>query len=105
VVAGGGGVTHPLLEEQPEPTGDGEIVWGSLYARTPKSIRGLILDRSTQGRRRYGIDLRAHNGRNARADLVQELADAAFYACQMEMEGGPSFVEEVLGLLERVVKG
>jgi hypothetical protein len=99
-------VTHPLLLEQPEPKGDGPAVWQVLFSKAwfdHEPVFPIIYDRAGQGFRRYGDWLRAHNGRNARADLAQELADAAFYATQLEMEGGPSFVEEVLGLLERVV--
>jgi hypothetical protein len=96
---------NPLLEEQPEPVGtSGNIVWLVLDDKAgSRVLRDLLHDRAMQGFKRYGKSLRSHNGRDPRADLVQELADAAFYACQMEMEGGPSFVEEVLGLLERVV--
>jgi len=52
------------------------------------AIRGLLADRKRIGLERYGSLLQAHNGRNARRDLLEELADAAVYGRQLQAELG-----------------
>lgn len=42
--------------------------------------------RARLGEERYGERLRAHNGRDARVDLYQEVLDAMMYARQLEEE-------------------
>lgn len=52
------------------------------------AVRGLLEERKRTGLERYGALLQAGNGRDARRDLLEELADAAVYARQLEEERG-----------------
>lgn len=60
---------------QPKPVlNDSEPVWSSV-------IRDMEI-RDQAGRRKYGVPLQAHNGRDAKLDLYQELLDAVVYCKQ-----------------------
>ena len=64
--------TRPLVTEQTPPTPNAHpAVWP------------LVLDdmeaRDTEGRRKYGVPLQPHNGRDTLIDLYQELLDAVVY--------------------------
>lgn len=68
----------------------------------------LMLERKRIGLERYGSLLQAGNGRDARRDLSEELADAAVYALQIIEEDNPppgvdDVYEDILLLLCRVV--
>lgn len=97
-----------LLTEQPNPTGSGASITDSLLVlervQGSELLRELFRLRRGQGRARYGVELRAGNGRDPRRDLVQELTDAALYAEQDRMEGTGSAdtVDEILDLLQRL---
>jgi hypothetical protein len=52
------------------------------------AIRDLLAERKRLGVERYGSLLQAGNGRDARRDLLEELADAAVYARQVQEERG-----------------
>jgi hypothetical protein len=64
---------NDMLMMVPEPTG-------------PALLTDLFRLRRQQGLDRYGTVLQACNGRDARADLVQELVDAKGYMAQLLME-------------------
>lgn len=77
----------PATATQPDPTGDGAPVLPWVRERIQSA--GLIADleaRALLGMERYGTPLRAHNGRDALADLYQEALDAVMYAAQWAME-------------------
>lgn len=87
-----------LLEPQPAPTGDGPSVVDWLIAdlsMTPTEPRAdlliaLLRARREQGLARYGTEVRAHNGRWATADALQEAVDMLVYVAQRQIErGGP----------------
>jgi hypothetical protein len=52
------------------------------------AVRDLLAERKRVGLERYGSLLQAHNGRDARRDLLEELADAVVYAHQIQVERG-----------------
>jgi hypothetical protein len=52
------------------------------------AIRDLLAARKRIGLERYGSLLQANNLRDARRDLLEELADAAAYVMQLEVERG-----------------
>jgi hypothetical protein len=58
----------------------------SMSARN--AIRDLLAARKRLGLERYGSILQSHNGRDAKRDLSEELADAAVYARQLQEERG-----------------
>ena len=92
-----------MLEPQPAPTGDGPSIVDSLLPRLSSGIvREIVSLRREQGRERYGTELNAHNGRNAKADLLQELVDAMIYLAQDELENGVTFSASMY-LLEAMV--
>lgn len=66
--------THPATVEQPAPSGDGPAVW-------PLVIEDMKA-RDAAGRSKYGVPLRAHNGRDALVDAYQEALDLAVYLRQ-----------------------
>jgi hypothetical protein len=84
---------------QPAPTGNGPEV-------LPVVLRDLT-ERQEHGRKKYGTVLRAHNGRAAIQDALEEAYDQVMYLAQLRMEW-PELVaqarhdalEEVLQLLE-----
>jgi hypothetical protein len=68
------GERNPALHAQPDPKGDGVDVW-------PLVIKDMN-DRDTLGKLKYGIPLRAHNGRDALVDAYQEVLDMSVYLRQ-----------------------
>jgi hypothetical protein len=56
-----------------------------------KDIADLVIEdiktRKIMGEKKYGVPLRANNGRNALQDLYEELQDATQYCRQMLEEG------------------
>ena len=50
-------------------------------------IMVFIDDRVEEGKAHYGTTLKTHNGRDARIDALQEIADFLFYVKQLQMEG------------------
>jgi hypothetical protein len=63
---------------QPAPTGNGSEV-------LPVVLRDLT-ERQEHGRRKYGTPLRAHNGRSAIQDALEEAYDQVMYLAQLRME-------------------
>lgn len=55
---------------------------------TLAAIRALLEERKRVGLERYASLLQANNGRDARRDLLEELADAIVYARQIQVERG-----------------
>jgi hypothetical protein len=51
-----------------------------------RAVIALLAERKRVGLERYGSLLQAGNGRDARRDLLEELADAAVYAKQLAEE-------------------
>ena len=66
--------------EQPQPTGNGEVVYLSVV----EDMR----QRAELGRERYGTYLRTNNGRDALRDAYEEALDLCMYLKQMMMERG-----------------
>lgn len=64
--------------EQPQPTGNGEVVYLSVV----EDMR----QRAELGRERYGTYLRTNNGRDALRDAYEEALDLCMYLKQMMME-------------------
>lgn len=84
---------NPATQQQPEPRPGGESVtdWLLSYmgANAPTHREILAADieaRREFGIKRYGTELRTHNGRSALTDLYQELLDACQYAAQDYLE-------------------
>lgn len=68
-------MTDRLVTEQPPPQANEKpAVWNLVLA----DMRA----RDAEGRRKYGVPLQPHNGRDAMIDLYQELLDAVVYARQ-----------------------
>ncbi len=64
-----------LVLEQPAPIPNGRpAVWDLVLAD--------MAARDAEGRRKYGVPLQPHNGRDPLVDLYQELLDAVVYARQ-----------------------
>ena len=92
-----------MVEEQPNPTGDGASVhdaligWltGDNFQVSRADLIWAVKARKRIGVQRYGVPLRAHNGRSTVADLAQELLDALVYAQQgcLEYTGVDSDIE------------
>jgi hypothetical protein len=94
-----------LLDRQPMPSGGGEPVWPRLATRlevlkASDKAYALIWARHEQGMVTYGQDLMTHDGRDAWSDLIQELADAVFYAQRVTMEGGYDMVPRLIETLD-----
>lgn len=68
----------PPPRPQPAPTGDGPEVLPVVIER----LKG----RSEKGRRKYGTPLRAHNGRDALQDAIDEVDDQQAYLTQLQMQ-------------------
>lgn len=85
--------------EQPQPTGNGRIVLFEAIAYTNghkyEWLRELLLARAVQGKEKYKTYLRAHNGRNALQDALDEALDGLMYATQENMQT-PSYEAEEL---------
>lgn len=71
---------------------------------TPVELIQHLKDRADHGRRKHGTYLEAHNGRNAKIDLYQELLDAIFYCAQAIMEGEINYGPK-LNLLLHIANG
>jgi hypothetical protein len=67
-------------------------------------LQALLVERRAQGRERYGTKLRTRNGRNARADLLQEVLDAYIYAGQDLAERRTADAGRRVRLLEILVR-
>ena len=67
-------------QEQPQPTGNGEIVYLAVIEDMRK--------RAEIGKSRYGTYLRTHNGRNALRDAYEEAMDLCMYLKQLMLEDG-----------------
>ena len=56
----------------------------------PKDIADLVIEdikkRKKMGKAKYGVPLRANNGRDALQDLAEELMDAIQYLKQLQIE-------------------
>ncbi len=71
--------TSKLVTEQPKPkANDLPAVWDLVVAD--------MSARDKEGRRKYGVPLQPHNGRDVLIDLYQELLDAVVYARQAIFE-------------------
>lgn len=68
------GEKSPALFAQPDPHSDGVDVW-------PLVVRDMQ-DRDHLGKKKYGIPLRIHNGRDALVDAYQEVLDMSVYLRQ-----------------------
>lgn len=83
----------PATQQQPNPTHGGESVTDWLLSfigeNSPTHLTILAADleaRREFGIKRYGSELKTHNGRSALTDLYQELLDACQYAAQDYLE-------------------
>lgn len=56
--------------------------------RDGRDLARILRLRSAIGRKEYGIELQAHNGRSAAVDALQEALDMLMYAKQGELEAG-----------------
>lgn len=85
-------------EPAPQPNGHAPV-WPLVIAdvlaargRSPRYALSLLIAdmaaRDALGRARYGTALQPYNGRDALADLYQELLDAAVYARQAMIDAG-----------------
>lgn len=79
----------------PDPDAKGVEVWASAIADLkPQAVAGsvavLLLEdmvaRDTDGRKKHGVPLTAHNGRDAMLDAYQEQLDAVAYFHQLALE-------------------
>lgn len=77
-------------KEQPIPAGAGVDVADWLSGKSTsfyQALAPMLQERAELGRERYGERLRAHNGRDAMTDMLQELLDAVMYGAQAVIEG------------------
>ncbi len=73
--------TSKASAPQPDPLPAEGDVWAELIDGEPVAeLRALYRDRRTLGIERYGVPLQRGNGRDHRADLLQELLDGMAYA-------------------------
>lgn len=63
-----------VTEQKPPKANAHPAVWPLVLAD--------MQARDAEGRRKYGVPLQPHNGRDALVDLYQELLDACVYARQ-----------------------
>lgn len=109
-------IVEDLLADQPAPvaTEDSVIVTPDrVLALAPDGlmhreiIRRLLITRQDKGIETYGNALKTDNGREATADLVQELVDALYYATQRAIQTGDRFdtatVKALLVILDREI--
>lgn len=67
--------TSPLVTEQPAPTpSEHPAVWPMVLAD--------MAARDAEGRRKYGVPLQPHNGRDALRDAYEEALDLCVYLRQ-----------------------
>lgn len=85
--------TNPASTPQPAPQKGNQIVLARVYesiqsslCEPHKKILSDLQDRATEGRKKYGVFLETHNGRDALMDLYQETLDSVMYAKQYELE-------------------
>ena len=79
---------------EPPPIGDaGEPLWPEVIARYAdrSAFAAAARERHEFGVAKYGVALRAHNGRNARIDALQEAMDLIVYLEQMAQEAPTSW--------------
>ena len=70
-----------LLTPQPPPTNDTGDLWATIIAREEDAtLRDLFAARRGQGIAKYGRPLGTGNGRDFRADAIQEALDGLVYA-------------------------
>jgi len=82
--------TSKASAPQPDPLPAEGDVWAELIDGEPVAeLRALYMDRRALGIERYGVPLQRGNGRDHRADLLQELLDGMAYA---QAAGLPSVV-------------
>jgi hypothetical protein len=93
------------MENHPDPSGQAvhDALMSSLRSAGESALVARLVEiRREQGIERYGVALRSHNGRNARADAVQEAVDLALYLTQDLIERpqtDPNRLARVLELL------
>ena len=70
------------LSPQPPPIPDTGDVWAEVIADTPETdpLRPLFVARREMGIAKYGTALGRGNGRDFRADAIQEALDGIAYA-------------------------
>ena len=81
------GEKSPALFAQPDPVSEGPDIW-------PLVIKDMT-DRNNLGKAKYGIPLRANNGRDALVDAYQEVLDLSVYLRQ-EIEERQSMRDAVV---------
>lgn len=83
----------PATATQPAPSGDGVDVTESLVAlsHVPTELAQDFARRSLQGRAKYGVTLRTHNGRDALVDAYQEACDLCVYLHQAVLEHAAAY--------------
>ena len=70
-----------LLDPQPPPTNESGDLWSTLIAgEDDPELRALFAARREQGIAKYGRPLGRDNGRDFRADAIQEALDGLVYA-------------------------
>ena len=75
---------------EPPPTPGTGDVWQSVIERLPPGrLRDACVERRAFGLKKYGTVLQANNGRNWRADALQEALDLIAYSAQGDMEEDP----------------
>lgn len=70
-----------ILTPQPPPTNEAGDLWADIIAREDDpTLRALFVARREQGIAKYGRPLEVGNGRDFRADAIQEALDGLVYA-------------------------
>ena len=82
--------------------GEGSSI-GSDVAKILTFVGDDIEARVRSGERKYGVRLRAHNGRNALLDLYQEILDGVNYAQQIALEGNMQIGQLMISLVDTAV--
>ncbi len=89
---------------QPLPRPGRLAVWPELQKRTMSpAARALLTERNALGLERYGQEMMTEDGRDSWQDLLEELADAVYYAHKLDMEtgyDGPALTDITLWILE-----
>jgi len=82
-----------MSEPQPAPTGNGQSI--------TDLVKSQFDGRRESGRKTYGTELRAHNGRDAARDRHEELLDAVLYSAQ-DMIQRQELIDAARELVENV---
>lgn len=96
----------PILDPQPPPQNTTGDLWADLIAREESpELRALFAVRREQGIAKYGRPLGRDNGRDFRADALQEALDGLVYAEGLGDSPAASWVRVAFRMAVRELMG